>query len=57
MWCKKVIVDSDYMTFPYRIGVDRCITFYKSLNVLVCWMKKFVIINKSGIKINVDANV
>ena len=57
MWCKKVIVDSDYMTFPYTIGVDRCITFYKSLNVLVCWMKKFVIINKSGIKINVDANV
>ena len=22
---RKVIVDNDYMTFPYKIGVDRCI--------------------------------
>ena len=22
---RKVIVDNDYMTFPYEIGVDRCI--------------------------------
>ena len=22
---RKVIIDNDYMTFPYKIGVDRCI--------------------------------
>ena len=22
---RKVITDNDYMTFPYKIGVDRCI--------------------------------
>ena len=22
---KKVIIDNDYMTFPYKIGVDRCV--------------------------------
>ena len=22
---RKVIVDNDYMTYPYKIGVDRCI--------------------------------
>ena len=25
MRCKNVIVDSDYMTFPYKIKVDRCV--------------------------------
>ena len=24
MQSKKSIVDKDYMTFPYKIGVDRC---------------------------------
>ena len=22
---RKVIIDNDYMTFPYKVGVDRCI--------------------------------
>ena len=23
--CKKVIIDNDYMTFPYKIKVDKCV--------------------------------
>ena len=22
---RKIIIDNDYMTFPYKIGVDRCV--------------------------------
>ena len=29
---RKVIIDNDYMTFPYRIGVDRCIGSCNSKN-------------------------
>ena len=93
---KKAIVDNDYMTFPYKIGVDRCIgscsdksnpyfkvclpdpiknisiksfdliskksilkniSFHRTCKCGVYWMKKFVIIFKNGIKINVDVNV
>ena len=29
---RKVIVDNDYMTFPYKIGIDRCIGSCKNEN-------------------------
>ena len=29
---RKVIIDNDYMTFPYKIGVDRCIGSCNSKN-------------------------
>ena len=29
---RKVIVDKDYMSFPYKIGVDRCIGSCNSKN-------------------------
>ena len=29
---RKVIIDNDYMTFPYKIGVDRCIRSCNSKN-------------------------
>ena len=29
---RKVIIDNDYMTFPYKIGVDKCIGSCNSEN-------------------------
>ena len=25
MCCKKVIIDNEYMTFPYKIKIDKCV--------------------------------
>ena len=33
---RKVIIDNDYMTFPYKIGVDRCIGSCNSKNNPYC---------------------
>ena len=93
---KKVIIDNDYVTYPYKINVNRFIgscndvdnpyfkvclpdvvknislkvfdmmsqrnelknmSFHESCKCDCLLYKKFVIINKSGIKINADANV
>ena len=31
MWGKKVIVDNDYMSFPYKIVVNRCVGRYNDM--------------------------
>ena len=32
---RKVIVDNDYMTFPYKIGIDRCVGSCNSENIIL----------------------
>ena len=36
---RKTVIDNDYMTFPYKIKVDKCIG---SCNVLTTLISKFV---------------